>query len=292
MRTFSFLLLISLAVLAARGQATHPVSWTLSSEDIGNGTFKIYLRATIREPFHIYPQQSSDGGLGIPTSIVFRENANIELVGEPEEKGLEENNSRKMAYYSKGVLFTQTVKLRTDKATMVDVKVRYMACTHEMCLPPAARQFTLMLNDKGGEAETVTYEDFSMSDTAGKIISSKDIISRSKYTFIDFWASWCVPCRAQGRELQPLYEKYRSGGFSVIGVSLDTDASAWKKAITADGYTWTNVSDLKGFESPLTEKYRITGVPRNFLLDERGVIVATDLHGRELAAKLEELMSR
>jgi thiol-disulfide isomerase/thioredoxin len=128
-----------------------------------------------------------------------------------------------------------------------------------------------------------------MADMEGKTISSKNITSKSKYTFIDFWASWCAPCRAQGRELIPIYNNYRSKGFNVIAISLDTDIKAWKKATQADGYTWTNLSDLKGFESPISKKYNITAIPRNLLIDRKGNIIAMDLHGKALEAKLAEL---
>lgn len=129
-----------------------------------------------------------------------------------------------------------------------------------------------------------------MPDTLGTIITSSDIISKSKYTFIDFWASWCAPCRAQGRALIPVYNKYHKAGFNVLAVSLDTNPLAWTKAIRADGYSWTNVCDLKGFESPVPKKYGITAIPRNFLVDNKGVIVAMDLHGKELELLIAKLL--
>ena len=98
-----------------------------------------------------------------------------------------------------------------------------------------------------------------------------------------------MPCRAQGRELVPLYDTYKSKGFSVIAISLDTKAEAWKKAIEADRYTWTNLCDLKGFDSEISKRYGIVAIPRNFLIDSKGAIIANDLHGRELESKLKEL---
>ncbi|MCD0489183.1 TlpA family protein disulfide reductase [Pedobacter sp. MC2016-14] len=286
-------------------QASHPVSWQFSSEKIAPLTYKIKLQASVKEPYHIYPQQASGAGLGMPTEILFKEDSNVEFIGEMAEKGLEQTGDEKVPYYSKGVVFTQTLKLKSEKSTTLDFTIKYMACTNQMCLPPSRKQFTLALNDKGKEgdieesvsteeskemASIFKYEDFMMADTSGKVIDSKVITSASKYTFVDFWASWCIPCRAQGRALIPLYHKYRSKGFDVIGVSLDTDIKAWKKAIEADKYIWTNLSDLKGFESDMSKRYRITAIPRNFLIDNKGVIVARDLHGSELEAKLFELL--
>ncbi|MBS0030220.1 peroxiredoxin family protein [Chitinophaga sp. 22321] len=306
MRSVFFLILISLAAISGFAQNSHPVSWKFSSESTGPRTFKINFVASIKEPFHIYPQ-SFDGGLGMPTTISFEENANVELIGEMEEKGVESSNGEAVAFYAKAVTFSQTIKLKTDVKTTLRFRIKYMACNNQMCLPPSSKEFTLVINEKGGvavatEEEKISlisdkpevalkYEDFVLPDTEGKKVFTKVITSGNKYTFIDFWASWCSPCRAQAKALVPLYNKYSKKGFGVIGVSLDTDAAAWKKAIKNDGYTWTNLSDLKGFDSPISKKYGIKAIPRNFLINNKGVIVARDLHGKELEAKLMELFN-
>lgn len=307
MKTVIFIAMLTAIGFLGFGQDDHPVSWKFNSEKIGPLTYKVRFEATVKAPYHIYPQESFDAGLGMPTEFVFVEDPNMEFIGKMEEKGAEQKEGESLAYYSKGATFTQTLKLKSDKKTTLAFTIKYMACTNEMCLPPSSKQFTLALNDQNEDAQMegvnsaniinkqeapVKYEDFAMPDTAGKVISSKVITSKSKYTFIDFWASWCVPCRAQGRELIPVYNKYKAKGFDVIGISLDTNPSAWKKAIQADGYLWTNVSDLKGFESAMVKKYGITSIPRNFLVDDKGVIVAMDLHGKELEEKLAGLLSR
>lgn len=289
-------------MLSGFAQENHPVSWKLSSEKIGPLTYKIKIEARVEAPFHIYPQQSSGGGMGMPTEFLFAEDANIEFVGDVEEKGLEDKGGKEQEYYAKGATFTQQIKLKSEKNTSLAVTIKYMACTDRYCLAPSRKQFTLSVNSEGtaaaelkvlgspaGEKMVFTYEDFTMADVGGKLISSKEITSKSRYTFIDFWASWCIPCRAQGRELIPIYNAYRSKGFSVIGVSLDTNPTAWKKAIEVDRYTWTNVTDLKGFESLMAKRYGITAIPRNFLIDNEGNIVAKDLHGKELETKLADL---
>lgn len=282
-------------------QDNHPVSWKFSTEKVAPLTYQIKLHATVKEPYHIYPQGAA-GGMGMPTEFLFDQNENVEFVGEMEEKGEEQKDGEHLSYYSKGVTFTQTLKLKSEQKSALTFTIKYMACTNQMCLPPSKKQFTLDLADQGRDAVAVKnenlsvkqetsfkYEDFTMPDTEGKVISSKNITTKNKYTFIDFWASWCTPCRKQGRELIPMYNTYKSKGFEVIAVSLDTDAIAWKKAIEADGYAWTNLSDLNGFESAISKKYNITAIPRNLLIDQKGNIVAMDLHGEELEAKLTEL---
>lgn len=304
MRSVIFLMLMSFAAFHGQAQDDHPVSWKFSSESTAPRTFKINFIASVKAPFHIYPQ-SFDGGLGMPTTISIEENPNVELMGEMTEKGMDTSHGETVAYYAKGVTFSQTIQLRANEKTTLHFRIKYMACNDQMCLPPSSKAFTLVVNDKDGAAagpdvdkvNTATdktapilkYEDFVMADTNGKNISTKTITSRNKYTFIDFWASWCAPCRAQARELVPHYKKYSRLGFGVIGVSLDTDVSRWKKAISDDGYTWINLSDLKGFESPISIKYGIKAIPRNLLIDNKGNIIAMDLHGKELEEKLAEL---
>jgi len=284
----------------------HPVSWKFSSETTAPLTFQINFVASIKEPFHIYPQ-SFGGGIGMPTTISMEENANVQLIGQIREKGVDSSNGGTAAYYAKGVTFSQTIRLKADEKTTLRFRVRYMACNDQMCLPPSSKEFTLVINDKNAVAAVaedektnaapdkteavLKYEDFAMADTEGKNVSTETITSRSTYTFIDFWASWCAPCRAQARALVPLYKRYKAQGLGVIGVSLDTDTTSWKKAIRDDGYTWTNLSDLKGFESPISKKYGIKAIPRNLLINNKGDIVAMDLHGKELEAKLAGLFN-
>lgn len=302
MKRLIVLILMGQVAFSALAQ-NHPVSWEFSSKETAPLTYEVKFRAEVKEPYHIYPQ-GEGGGFGMPTEFLFDENDNVEFISEMEEKGVEQKDGEQLSYYAKGVTFTQTLKLKSAKKTTLAFTIKYMACTNQMCLPPSKKQFTLDLgaidkdavavkNENPSELSKQTnalkYEDFMMGDMEGKMISSKNITSKNKYTFIDFWASWCMPCRAQGRELISMYNTYKSQGFDVIGVSLDTDPKAWKKAIQADGYTWTNLSDLKGFESALSKKYNITAIPRNLLIDQKGNIVAVDLHGKELEAKLAEL---
>ncbi len=302
MRQVIFSILASLVVLPGIAQDNNPVSWKFSSDSIAPLTFKIAFEASISEPFHIYPQ-SYEGGMGMPTTITFGENPNIQLIGGIEEKGAESPNGQAVAYYAKAVTFSQTIRLKADEKTVLHFRIRYMACNSQMCLPPSSKDYTLVVNDvnriataqsekadpEPGTKEAVKYEDFILPDVKGKKVSTKTIRSINKYTFIDFWASWCSPCRMQAKALIPLYSKYRAKGFGVIGVSLDTDAAAWNKAIEKDGYTWTNLGDLKGFDSPVIKKYHIQAIPRNLLINSKGVIVARDLHGKELEDKLMEL---
>ena len=133
-----------------------------------------------------------------------------------------------------------------------------------------------------------TILDFTQNDVEGRPVSAADF--RGKYVFIDFWASWCGPCRAENPNVLKAYNTYKDKNFTVLGVSLDDDGARWKKAIEEDGLPWVQVSDLKGFENEISGYYGIRGIPSTLLVDPEGKIIAKDLRGDELHQKLEEIL--
>lgn len=130
--------------------------------------------------------------------------------------------------------------------------------------------------------------DFSQADTNGKQVSLASF--RGQYVLIDFWASWCKPCRQENPNVVSAYEKFKNKKFTVLGVSLDRAREPWIQAIKDDQLTWTQVSDLKYWNNEVARKYKIESIPQNYLIDPNGKIVAKNLRGPALEARLCELL--
>lgn len=131
-------------------------------------------------------------------------------------------------------------------------------------------------------------QEFTQNDPAGKPIKLSDF--KGKYVLIDFWASWCGPCRGENPNIVKAYAIYHEKGLEILGVSLDTKKEAWIKAITDDKLTWKQVSDLQGWGNEVAVLYEIHSVPANLLIDPTGKVIAKDLRGEELDKKLAEIL--
>jgi len=183
----------------------------------------------------------------------------------------------------------QSVAYSSDYPEIISL---YNVLSPKIKASESAKKFAELLPKLKNVALGATAPEFAEADTAGKIVNLSSF--RGKYVLIDFWASWCGPCRAENPNVVKAYNKYKNQKFTILGVSLDRPGAKdkWMAAIHKDGLTWNHVSDLKFWDSKEAGLYAVRGIPQNFLLDPDGKIIAKNLRGEDLNNKLEELFGK
>ena len=150
--------------------------------------------------------------------------------------------------------------------------------------------FDFMQQKQASEIVGQPAPDFTLPDVNGKPVSLSSF--RGKYVFVDFWASWCGPCRMENPNVVNAFQQFKDKNFTILGVSLDKTKAPWLKAIADDKLNWTQVSDLKYWESAVVPLYKIEGIPYNILVDPRGTVIARNLRGAALLEKLREVVGQ
>ncbi len=155
-------------------------------------------------------------------------------------------------------------------------------------------KYVKLLKDKVATLKRVQigqpFIDFTQDDPQGNPVSLASVVEKNKYVLVDFWASWCQPCRGENPNVVNAFQKYHDKGFTVFGVSFDSKKDNWIKAIQDDGLTWIHVSDLKGWGNAAGKLYGIQSIPQNILIGPEGKIIARNVRGKALQNKLKELM--
>ncbi len=153
---------------------------------------------------------------------------------------------------------------------------------------PAIKQFEQMIADAAKTAEGATITDFSQPAPDGKPLSIMSEVSQHKITIIDFWASWCGPCRQDMPSVIELYNQYKDKGLGIVGISLDNDKDAWLMAIKQLGMPWPQMSDLQGWDNAVAKQFNVTSIPHTMVVDQQGKILRRGLRGEDLATFVAE----
>jgi thiol-disulfide isomerase/thioredoxin len=176
--------------------------------------------------------------------------------------------------------------IATEKAAVIDPKVfdPYYKILSKRVLSSNTGQKLVARYQKAMQLSIGKTLDFTQMDDKGNEFKLSSL--KGKYVLVDFWASWCAPCRAENPNLLKAYQTLKDKQLEIVGISLDESKAAWLKAVTADGMPWKQVSDLKGFKNDVAVKFGITAIPQNVLIDPKGVIIAKNLRGEDLIKQL------
>lgn len=199
--------------------------------------------------------------------------------------------------YFSVVALSKILSAGTDISSVDKQKADDLVFVKELAnvLTPRAKQYQVFshakyyMNELESKPVDIAYKNFSQLTPDGKSVSLNDF--KGKYLFVDFWASWCGPCRGENPNVLRAYNNYKQDGLEILGVSFDDKKEAWVKAIAEDQMPWTQISALKGFENEAAELYNIQGIPASILINPQGQIIAYDLRGDDLERKLLEIFN-
>lgn len=198
------------------------------------------------------------------------------------KKAIEENPEELTSI----LIFTDM--MRTQMVPQPEMKKLYDGLSKQVQETYIGKEIGKELNASKGVAVGSKAPSFSAPTPDGEELALEDALG--KYTLVDFWAAWCMPCRKENPNIVKVYEEYHDKGFNVLGVSLDKDRDKWLKAIEDDGLEWAQISNLKFWNDPIAKEYGIRAIPQSYLLDENGKIVAQNLRGPALGKKIKELL--
>ena len=154
------------------------------------------------------------------------------------------------------------------------------------------KEATKMKENQATMAIGATIKGFAAKNLRGKNVRLANILKENEYVLVEFWASWCGPCRKEVPNMKMAYKEYKNKGFEIFAFSIDEKKDEWERAVEEDAVPWINVSDLLARTSPIVQMYGVTSIPRNYLVDKNGIIVAKNLRKDRLAKKLEELLGK
>jgi thiol-disulfide isomerase/thioredoxin len=271
----------------------YTVKGSAASESL-HGLFENYnqqdsvLYAIFNKIDTLQKQKVSDS---IVNLAIGERDVQLKKINELVQQFIKESKSPAATYFAIGIvsrttpaealkaLVNETAKKYSTHAGILKLKELVNGGPQQQQGAPAASAHPL-LNQQAPE--------ISLPDENGQPFKLSSL--KGKYVLVDFWASWCGPCRRENPNVVAAYKKFSNKNFTILGVSLDDDKEAWLAAVKADQLTWKHVSDLKKWESSMVGLYQFEGIPFNVLVDPQGKVIATELRGEDLEKKLAEVL--
>ena len=249
----------------------------------------------------------NDAFTSLNTSLeaLFQDVDKLSEESRSEDKALAEAATQKLEELSKQEIaqITAYIKANTNKlsAAKLFVENNYSMAEADLFAivdqadslfksAPRMAKLLPVIEAKRNVAVGKKFADFEMSDLNGKTRKLSEYVGNGKIVLIDFWASWCPPCRRDMPNVVEVYKQYKNKGFDIVGVSLDSKKDAWEKGVKDLNITWTQLSDLQGWKNAAAQLYGVNSIPQTVLVDKDGTIIAKGLHGKEVGEKLAELL--
>jgi len=273
------------AVISVKGKKTEPPVYEIEGS-ASHKDFDIFLK-----DFMPYAKQLSSLANTINTTAAGADRDKLSEIYNTTQENVQKTIDKFIKDKPKSIvapfILTVTYSFNEDIVRLED---RYKLLDEKIKKTDAGTQLQAFIEESKIGAIGTEAMDFSQPDTKGTPVSLSSF--RGKYVLVDFWASWCRPCRLENPNVVENYKKFNTKNFTVLGVSLDRPGQkeSWVNAIKEDGLTWTNISDLQFWSNSAALLYKVKGIPQNFLIDPQGKIVAKNLRGPALEAKLCELL--
>lgn len=281
-----------LALVKATGAPTEFGIWL--DDGTIDATFEIYNHPSMNKPY--LATISSTGTVDTEFYTQLYNHLKVlsqkdKLTGADIYKLLQKDIENHIEKYTSSYLSLQLVKNFMDERSLGDAWGKKYLSYLDQDLFNSAPGKDLLRNIKRDETNQIGFKmaDFSLPDTTGKLVSLKDI--HSTYTLLDFWSSWCGPCRSENKLLRTVYTKYKSKGLEIVSISMDQTKMPWINAIHKDGLTWLQLCDFNAWNGIVAKQVNLTSIPYNLLLDKDKKIVGVDLKDGELEKLLDKLLS-